>query len=96
MKKFPITIAFLFMAVMVALLSGARVAEAVNCSPMELSSCAGAITSSSTPSSTCCNKLREQKPCLCGYIRNPALRPYVQSPGARNVAAKCGVPFPSC
>ncbi|OIW17261.1 hypothetical protein TanjilG_22373 [Lupinus angustifolius] len=70
--------------------------EAVNCSPMELSSCLGAITSNSPPTSTCCQKLREQKPCLCGYIRNPALGQYINSPGARRVTSSCGVPLPTC
>ncbi|KAK7272936.1 hypothetical protein RIF29_13980 [Crotalaria pallida] len=71
-------------------------AEAVNCSPVELSSCLGAITSNSPPSGACCQKLKEQKPCLCGYLKNPSLRPYVNSPGAKRVTASCGVPLPKC
>ncbi|CAL0317315.1 unnamed protein product [Lupinus luteus] len=71
-------------------------AEAVTCSPVELSPCLGSITSSSPPSSTCCQKLREQRPCLCGYIKNPNLGQYVNSPGARRVASTCGVPYPTC
>ncbi|KAG4911437.1 hypothetical protein JHK84_051913 [Glycine max] len=71
-------------------------AEAVTCSPVELSPCLGAITSSSPPSTTCCQKVREQRPCLCGYLKNPSLRPYVNSPGSRRVASSCGVPFPTC
>ncbi|XP_038897809.1 non-specific lipid-transfer protein 2-like [Benincasa hispida] len=86
----------LFIAAMAALLSVARVAEAVNCNPLELNSCAGAISSSSNPSRTCCSKLQEQKPCLCGYLRDPSLRPYVNAPGAKYVASKCGVPIPNC
>ncbi|KAG4914391.1 hypothetical protein JHK87_051948 [Glycine soja] len=70
-------------------------AEAVTCSPVELSPCLGAITSSSPPSTTCCQKVREQRPCLCGYLKNPSLRPYVNSPGSRRVASSCGVPFPT-
>nr|WOE53366.1 non-specific lipid-transfer protein type 2 [Citrullus colocynthis] len=98
MKKVgPVRVICIFVAAMAVFLSGARVAEAVTCSPLELSSCAGAISSpSSEPPSTCCSKLKEQQPCLCGYIRNPSLRPYVQSPGAKAVASKCGVPFPRC
>ncbi|KAK7255022.1 hypothetical protein RIF29_28423 [Crotalaria pallida] len=71
-------------------------AEGVTCSPVELSPCLGAITSSSPPSATCCQKVREQRPCLCGYLKNPSLRQYVNSPGARRVASSCGVPFPTC
>ncbi|KAK3426315.1 hypothetical protein EUGRSUZ_F02788 [Eucalyptus grandis] len=74
----------------------ARVAEAVTCSATELSSCVSAITSSAPPSALCCSKLREQRPCLCGYIRNPNLRQYVTSPNAKRVARTCGVPYPTC
>ncbi|KAK7271636.1 hypothetical protein RJT34_27700 [Clitoria ternatea] len=70
--------------------------EAVTCSPVQLSPCLGAITSSSPPSSTCCQKVREQRPCLCGYLKNPSLKQYVNSPGSRRVANACGVPFPTC
>ncbi|KAK7266424.1 hypothetical protein RIF29_19068 [Crotalaria pallida] len=71
-------------------------AEAVTCNPMELSPCLGSILSSSPPSTTCCQKVNEQRPCLCGYIKNPNLGQFVNSPGARIVASSCGVPFPTC
>lgn len=84
--------------VLVALLlvEVAPMAEAVTCTPTELSPCLGAITSNSPPSAACCQKLREQKPCLCGYLKNPSLQPYVNSNGARRVASSCGVPYPKC
>ncbi|KAL1361275.1 hypothetical protein HN51_068199 [Arachis hypogaea] len=87
--------AVLVVALMV-LVEVAPMAEAVTCTPTELSPCLGAITGGSPPSSVCCQKLRAQKPCLCNYIKNPALRTYVNSPGARRVASSCGVPLPSC
>ncbi|XP_022143278.1 non-specific lipid-transfer protein 2-like [Momordica charantia] len=96
MKTLPITGLWLLVVAIMALLTGAHVAEAVTCSPLQLSSCAGAISSSTRPSASCCSKLREQRPCLCGYLKNPNLRPYVQSPGAKTVASACGVAFPSC
>ncbi|WZY83998.1 hypothetical protein YC2023_030382 [Brassica napus] len=69
-------------------------AEAVTCSPMQLSPCAAAITSSSPPSALCCAKLKEQKPCICGYMRNPSLRRYISSPNARKVSNTCKFPMP--
>ncbi|GMN28186.1 hypothetical protein TIFTF001_001955 [Ficus carica] len=97
MKKFSY-LALLTVAVAVAavLISEAPVAEAVTCSPLELSSCLSAITGGTKPSNTCCSKLREQKPCLCGYLKNPNLRQYVNSPNARKVASTCGVAYPKC
>ncbi|CAF2154226.1 non-specific lipid-transfer protein 2-like [Brassica rapa] len=71
-------------------------AEAVTCSPMQLSPCASAITSSSQPSALCCAKLKEQKPCLCGYMRNRSLRRFVSSPNARKVSNRCKLPIPRC
>ncbi|KAL2335761.1 hypothetical protein Fmac_016974 [Flemingia macrophylla] len=68
----------------------------MTCSPVELSPCLDAITSSSAPSSTCCQKLKEQKPCLCDYLENPTFSQYINSTGAKRVSSACGVPFPTC
>ncbi|WZZ61743.1 hypothetical protein YC2023_061850 [Brassica napus] len=84
---------FAIVAVLLVILAPA--AEAVTCSPMQLSPCAQAITSSSPPSALCCAKLKEQKPCLCGYMRNPSLRRFVSSPNARKVSNRCKLPIPS-
>ncbi|KAI3914590.1 hypothetical protein MKW92_031216 [Papaver armeniacum] len=88
----------LVMAMLSLLLSSqVLVSTAVTCSPVQLASCAGAMMSSSTPpSSSCCASLREQKPCLCGYLRDPSLREYVNSPNSRKVANTCNVPLPNC
>ncbi|XAR51513.1 hypothetical protein NMG60_11006160 [Bertholletia excelsa] len=82
--------------VVALLLAAAPAADAVTCNPLELSPCIGAITSSQPPSRTCCDKVREQRPCLCGYLKDPNLRQYVNSPNARRVATTCGVPIPTC
>jgi len=85
-------LALMAVAVMTVLVAEPRtMVEAVTCDPMQLSVCAGAILSNEQPSSACCAKLREQKPCLCGYLKNPALAQYVNSPGARRVASTCQV-----
>ncbi|KAF8378670.1 hypothetical protein HHK36_030019 [Tetracentron sinense] len=82
--------------ILVLLLSEARVSLAVTCNALELSSCLSAITSGGAPSGTCCNKLREQRPCLCQYLKDPNLKQYVSSPNARKVASTCGVAIPNC
>ncbi|XP_030537130.1 non-specific lipid-transfer protein 2-like [Rhodamnia argentea] len=73
-----------------------RVEAAVTCRPIELSSCVSAITSATPPSTLCCSKIKEQRPCLCQYLRNPNLKKFVNSPNARKVASTCGTPFPKC
>lgn len=84
--------AFALVAVIVAavLLAEASRTEAA-CSPVQLSPCAPAIMSNKPPSGACCARLRQQKPCLCGYLKNPALKRYVNSPGAKRVASTCRV-----
>ncbi|EEF35397.1 Nonspecific lipid-transfer protein, putative [Ricinus communis] len=73
-----------------------QVTSAVTCDPVELSACANAITSSSPPSAICCSKLKQQRPCLCQYVKNPNLQKLVNSPNAKKVATICGSPFPNC
>ncbi|CAM8987710.1 hypothetical protein QQ045_008826 [Rhodiola kirilowii] len=72
------------------------VSEAATCNPGELSPCSNSFTSSAPPPPACCSKLKEQKPCLCSYIRNPAFAPYINSPNAKRVISVCKVPFPRC
>ncbi|KAJ1418056.1 Non-specific lipid-transfer protein type 2 [Sesbania bispinosa] len=67
-------------------------AEAVTCSPEELSPCLGTVSSFAPPSRTCCQKVREQRPCLCGYLQSPILRHYITAPGIRWVLSSCGFP----
>ncbi|KAI3699079.1 hypothetical protein L2E82_43099 [Cichorium intybus] len=72
------------------------VEAAADCNPIQLSPCATAILSSSMPSETCCGKIKEQRPCLCNYFKNPRLQKFINTPNARKVAATCGTPFPTC
>ncbi|KAK9272609.1 hypothetical protein L1049_002984 [Liquidambar formosana] len=81
MKK----VSFVALCVVVVLLGEAHLTKAVTCSALELSSCLSAFTSSAPPSRMCCSKLREQRPCLCGYLKDPNLRQYVNSPNARRI-----------
>nr|GMD18508.1 Non-specific lipid-transfer protein 2 [Ipomoea batatas] len=87
-------------AILLVLVLGAsevEVTEAVTCNPLQLSPCATAITSSNTsPSPVCCSKLKEQRPCLCKYMKDPRLQKFIASPNAKKVANTCGSPFPRC
>nr|XP_043612577.1 non-specific lipid-transfer protein 2-like [Erigeron canadensis] len=74
-----------------------QVATAVTCQVTQLAPCAAAISSSSVPPSRqCCVKIKEQRPCLCQYMKNPSLKAYVSSPNAKKIAKSCGVPTPKC
>ncbi|KAI9113764.1 hypothetical protein K1719_015015 [Acacia pycnantha] len=92
MKASTIVLCTLVLLVVVA---EVQVSMAVTCSPVQLSACVSAITSSTPPSQLCCSKIKEQKPCLCQYVKNPNLKKFVDSPNARKVASTCGTPFPS-
>ncbi|KAL1207027.1 Non-specific lipid-transfer protein 2 [Cardamine amara subsp. amara] len=70
--------------------------EAQSCVVTDLMPCLPAMTTGGPPSGECCDKMNEQKPCLCGYIKNPALSTYVSSPNALKVLEACKVPIPKC
>ncbi|XP_022765884.1 non-specific lipid-transfer protein 2-like [Durio zibethinus] len=76
--------------------SDTHTAEAVTCNATELMPCLEAITSSTPPSETCCSKLREQTPCLCGYLEDPTLKPLANNPNTAKVASTCGVAYSQC
>ncbi|PHT49895.1 Non-specific lipid-transfer protein 2 [Capsicum baccatum] len=96
MKKGNSFIAIFLVGTLVLSLGELLVIEAVTCNAGELSPCGPAIFSGEPPTPQCCAKLNEQKPCLCGYINNPSLRPYVTSPNAQKISKACRVPFPKC
>ncbi|KAK1412362.1 hypothetical protein QVD17_33551 [Tagetes erecta] len=83
-------------AILVMILGASQTATAVTCQVTQLAPCAAAISSSSQPSKQCCAKIKEQRPCLCQYMKNPSLKVYVSSPNAKKVANTCGVPIPKC
>ncbi|KAL9677217.1 hypothetical protein QQ045_005445 [Rhodiola kirilowii] len=74
----------------------ALVAEAVSCNPVQLLPCLNSFITPAPPSPLCCSKLKEQEPCLCGYIKNPAFAPYIKSPNAKTVMRVCHVTYPKC
>ncbi|KAM7524236.1 hypothetical protein LguiA_014138 [Lonicera macranthoides] len=89
----------LFVAVAVSLvvaLGHLTVMEAVTCDILELASCLPAFRSNELPSVQCCAKLKEQEPCLCAYMKDPAYAKYLKSPPAKKVEQICGVPEPTC
>ncbi|KAF6145896.1 hypothetical protein GIB67_028891 [Kingdonia uniflora] len=83
-------------AVFALLLVGPEITNAVTCSALQLAPCLNAFISSNPPTTVCCDKLREQRPCLCQYLRDPNLKGYVNGPNAKKVASKCGVSTPNC
>ncbi|KAI3833114.1 hypothetical protein MKX03_021392 [Papaver bracteatum] len=82
----------LFAMMMMSNMSVSRAA----CVATELQPCLGAITSPAPPTALCCTKLKQQQSCLCQYVKDPNLAKYVNSPNAKKMAQKCGVPIPKC
>ncbi|KNA07508.1 hypothetical protein SOVF_171160 [Spinacia oleracea] len=85
------TLTLLAAVVVAMLLVETPATEAVTCSPVELTPCAPVIMYNQAPSNACCEKMQEQKPCLCGYAKNPTLKSYINSPGAKRMASTCKV-----
>ncbi|XVE60870.1 hypothetical protein DITRI_Ditri05aG0161600 [Diplodiscus trichospermus] len=96
MKRFSL-VALCVVALVVVLLSGEKctAADPVTCDPAELAPCLEAFTSPTPPSDICCSNLKEQSPCLCGYLEDPNIGKYfVGNPNAERVAKTCGIPYP--
>ena len=90
-------VALCVVALVVVEFSGeTHTAEAVSCIATELSECLAAITSPTPPSDSCCSKLREQQPCLCGYLKDPSFKQFIDNPNTKKVASTCGVAYPKC
>uniref|UniRef100_A0A7N0V2M9 Bifunctional inhibitor/plant lipid transfer protein/seed storage helical domain-containing protein n=1 Tax=Kalanchoe fedtschenkoi TaxID=63787 RepID=A0A7N0V2M9_KALFE len=74
----------------------ALVAEAVTCNPVELAPCLPSFTSSTPPTPQCCSKVKEQESCFCGYIKDPTLGKYINSPNTKKILKVCQVAVPKC
>jgi hypothetical protein len=85
---------FVLVVLVVAVAAGG--ASAAQCNVGSLVVCAGAITSGSKPSDSCCSTLRAQRGCFCEYARNPAYSGYIKSANARKTLATCKVATPRC
>ncbi|WMV18173.1 hypothetical protein MTR67_011558 [Solanum verrucosum] len=97
MKKGSSISAILLVTTLVILLGELLVVESVICDIAELQPCTDAIIKSQPPSPACCTKLIEQLPCICGYIEDPKLKPYIKfTPQAKKVFETCGVHLPKC
>ncbi|WCJ38916.1 Non-specific lipid-transfer protein 2 [Euphorbia peplus] len=70
------------------------VSRGVKCSPVELAMCLPAIAMSEGVSRLCCRKMREQRPCYCGYLKDPNIKLFIAS--NIKLGRQCGVAFPTC
>ncbi|KAK1301379.1 hypothetical protein QJS10_CPB12g00468 [Acorus calamus] len=86
----------LLLLLLISLALHAPTMVSVTCDPTELSSCLGPILYGTAPSSTCCQKLKEQQPCFCQYMKNPSYKGIITSANANKTATACGVSRPSC
>nr|GMC69539.1 non-specific lipid-transfer protein 2-like [Ipomoea batatas] len=85
---------FIF-AVLMLLLAEAQFSSAA-CDVQPLTPCLSALTSNTNPSQLCCQRLNQQKPCFCQYLKNPSLKMYLNSPAAKKAAKTCNVSIPKC
>ncbi|KAD2805699.1 hypothetical protein R6Q59_029268 [Mikania micrantha] len=66
------------------------------CDSVEISWCLQSIVTNVPPSRECCRKFKGQEACICRETKNPTFGGYLRLPGAKRVAAACGVKFPKC
>ena len=66
------------------------------CTTIDITGCVPAIIFGAQLSPECCQNLKVQQPCYCGFINNAGLKPYITSPQGHAALASCGIPFPVC
>lgn len=87
-----IAFVLLSMALPKTMISGEEVKMA--CDLAKLQICKSAVITESPPSRECCEKLKEQRPCLCKYLLSPSISQYIGA--AKRVIAACGITLPNC
>nr|GLL21531.1 Non-specific lipid-transfer protein 2 [Ipomoea trifida] len=76
-------------AVLLLLLGEAQFSLAT-CDAKQLNPCLSALTFNLHPPPQCCERLNQQKPCFCQYVKNPKLKDYlVNSAAAKKVYELC-------
>nr|GMC79765.1 non-specific lipid-transfer protein 2-like [Ipomoea batatas] len=82
------------LAVLLLLLGEAQFSLAT-CDAKQLNPCLSALTFNLHPPPQCCERLNQQKPCFCQYVKNPKLKDYlVNSAAAKKVYELCKVTMP--
>ncbi|KAL6505765.1 hypothetical protein OROHE_023144 [Orobanche hederae] len=68
------------------------------CNTDDLNPCADVIKHPEhSVSDDCCNARNAQTTeCLCVFMKNATLQPYVKSPGAVKISIVCRAPYPNC
>nr|GMC69241.1 non-specific lipid-transfer protein 2 [Ipomoea batatas] len=97
-KVYELCKAFNFMTLAVLLLLlGETQFSLATCDAKQLNPCLSALTFNLHPPPQCCERLNQQKPCFCQYVKNPKLKDYlVNSAAAKKVYELCKVTMPNC
>ncbi|CAI9116361.1 OLC1v1017483C1 [Oldenlandia corymbosa var. corymbosa] len=82
----PQFVMMLMMLGAIMILGCMKVSNAADCNPMKLSPCGPTIFHNIAPSGKCCARLKEERPCLYLFKKDPALRKYVDSKYAKMIA----------
>ncbi|CAH2036483.1 unnamed protein product [Thlaspi arvense] len=64
------------------------------CHLIRLLPCLPATYMGLPPSRGCCDRLKVQESCLCGYIKNQDYG--ITSPKSRSMLEECKIPYPNC
>ncbi|KAB2014031.1 hypothetical protein ERO13_D09G176700v2 [Gossypium hirsutum] len=94
MKRFSL-IVLCVVTLVVVLFSGAEAAPAPKCdNPLEYSSCLNAYKKP-PPSAGCCQKMKEQAPCYCEYMKIEDVKRVFDRVEIAKMAKLCGVSYSS-
>nr|GMC79767.1 non-specific lipid-transfer protein 2-like [Ipomoea batatas] len=78
------------LALVLLLFLGEAQFSLATCDAKQLNPCLSALTFNLHPPPQCCERLNQQKPCFCQYVKNPNLKDYlVNSAAAKKVYELC-------
>uniref|UniRef100_A0A9I9EIV2 Bifunctional inhibitor/plant lipid transfer protein/seed storage helical domain-containing protein n=1 Tax=Cucumis melo TaxID=3656 RepID=A0A9I9EIV2_CUCME len=95
-KAFSLVRFFFLVLLFVTFVKETQLVRAGSCNPNKMLVCRLAYTTSTSPSSSCCNMVRQDRLCYCEYKKNPTFQYYLQSSATKRVLSQCGVTLPSC
>ncbi|KAE9604897.1 putative bifunctional inhibitor/plant lipid transfer protein/seed storage helical [Lupinus albus] len=94
MKK--VYVACAMVIVLMLLEQSFKVDSALCNAPDLLDVCKQAFNTDLPATPACCEKFKEQLPCVCLYLLSPELKPIFLSNDARKIQFNCQFVYPSC
>nr|CDG03100.1 LTP (lipid transfer protein) [Coffea canephora] len=95
-KSSGVALCWCLVALLLVGLGQIQEAEAAGCNAQALSPCLPSIINGTPPSKQCCTNAKEQEPCFCNFIKDPAYGKIIKNPNTKKTLEACGLKWPTC